>query len=266
MRQGYFSWRSGIFCMVADEYKKFTDFKGNLKLMKSNSAIPLALSLGIMLLLVGYFFGFCTDDPFISFRYADNFAHGKGLVFNPGDRVEGYSNFLFVAIMSLFSCFGVSGIGMLMAAKAVGIASAIGLFFLFFYAIRRFEENSLFAAGGTLLLLASNILFALWTAGGMETGLFAFLLVASAICRSRELEKISFPFSSILSGLLSLTRPEGVLYYGVFFLASLVWYHRQSIPKKHYLMLSAKDALIFISIIGAFELWRIYYYHAVVSG
>src|SRR5262245_40897395 len=43
-------------------------------------------------------YSFLCDDAFISFRYAHNFAHGHGLVFNPGhERVEGYSNFLWVA-------------------------------------------------------------------------------------------------------------------------------------------------------------------------
>ena len=36
------------------------------------------------------------DDAWISFRYAMNFVSGTGLVFNPGERVEGYTNFLWV--------------------------------------------------------------------------------------------------------------------------------------------------------------------------
>ncbi len=39
---------------------------------------------------------FLTDDAFISFRYVRNLLEGHGLVFNPGERVEGYSNFLWV--------------------------------------------------------------------------------------------------------------------------------------------------------------------------
>jgi hypothetical protein len=33
------------------------------------------------------------DDAFITFRYADNLVRGHGLVFNAGERVEGYTNF-----------------------------------------------------------------------------------------------------------------------------------------------------------------------------
>ena len=40
------------------------------------------------------------DDAFISFRYARNLAEGNGLVFNVGERVEGYTNFLWTLLMA----------------------------------------------------------------------------------------------------------------------------------------------------------------------
>ena len=48
------------------------------------------------------------DDGFISFRYAQNFAAGHGLVFNVGEdpRVEGYSNLLWVLWLALFERLG----------------------------------------------------------------------------------------------------------------------------------------------------------------
>ena len=44
------------------------------------------------------------DDSFISFRYANNLARGQGLVFNPGERVEGYTNFLWVLLAAAAGC------------------------------------------------------------------------------------------------------------------------------------------------------------------
>ena len=41
-----------------------------------------------------------SDDAYISFRYATNLARGQGLVFNPGERVEGYTNFLWTVIVA----------------------------------------------------------------------------------------------------------------------------------------------------------------------
>jgi hypothetical protein len=40
------------------------------------------------------------DDAFISFRYAANLAHGRGLTWNPGERVEGYTDFLWVVLLA----------------------------------------------------------------------------------------------------------------------------------------------------------------------
>ena len=41
-----------------------------------------------------------SDDAYISYRYARNLAAGEGLVFNPGERVEGYSNLLYVLLLA----------------------------------------------------------------------------------------------------------------------------------------------------------------------
>ena len=44
---------------------------------------------------------FVCDDAFISFRYAQHLAEGQGLVWNPGERVEGYTNFLWVVSIAI---------------------------------------------------------------------------------------------------------------------------------------------------------------------
>jgi hypothetical protein len=59
-----------------------------------------AVRLGVLLIVAfafthgALFWGFTVEDAYISFRYARNFVQGHGLVFNPGERVEGYTNFL----------------------------------------------------------------------------------------------------------------------------------------------------------------------------
>ena len=50
---------------------------------------------------------FVCDDAFISFCYARNLLEGHGLVYNPGEYVEGYSNFLWVLeLTALGGAFG----------------------------------------------------------------------------------------------------------------------------------------------------------------
>ena len=40
------------------------------------------------------------EDAFISLRCAKNFYNGQGLVFNPGERVEAYSNMLWTLLLT----------------------------------------------------------------------------------------------------------------------------------------------------------------------
>ncbi|MCC6548039.1 hypothetical protein IT570_12810 [Candidatus Sumerlaeota bacterium] len=47
------------------------------------------------------------EDAFITFRYTRNFADGMGLVFNAGERIEGYSNLLWLLILTPFEWIGV---------------------------------------------------------------------------------------------------------------------------------------------------------------
>ena len=51
---------------------------------------------------------FLCDDAFISFRYVRNLIEGHGLVFNPGERVEGYTNFPWV--LELAALWGALGL------------------------------------------------------------------------------------------------------------------------------------------------------------
>ena len=44
------------------------------------------------------YMGYVKDDTFISMRYARNFSEGHGLVFNYGEKLEGYTNFLWVML------------------------------------------------------------------------------------------------------------------------------------------------------------------------
>jgi hypothetical protein len=54
----------------------------------------------ILLLHARVYLDYTSDDAYISFRYARNLGDGLGLVWNPGEHVEGYSNFLWVMILA----------------------------------------------------------------------------------------------------------------------------------------------------------------------
>ncbi len=50
---------------------------------------------------------YLLDDAFISFRYARNLVEGHGLVYNPGERVQGYTNLLWTAFAAGFLRIGI---------------------------------------------------------------------------------------------------------------------------------------------------------------
>lgn len=41
-----------------------------------------------------------VDDAFITFRYAENLVAGRGAVYNPGEWVQGYTNFLWMLLLA----------------------------------------------------------------------------------------------------------------------------------------------------------------------
>ena len=151
------------------------------------------------------------EDAAISFVYADNLAHGHGLVAVPGgERVEGYSNFLWVLLLAGFEVVGVSSFS---AAKGCTLALTIGSLPLSLYiandALRKRNSSMALLAP---VFLATNAQMAIWSASGLENALFVFLLMA-AIARTLHERRVEvWPWSAALFFGLWLTRPEGILY------------------------------------------------------
>ena len=64
---------------------------------------------------------FITDDALISLRYSERLLDGQGLTWNDGERVEGYSNLLWVL---LSAAPGGAGMNLIVAVRALGLAAA----------------------------------------------------------------------------------------------------------------------------------------------
>src|SRR3972149_5875437 len=75
------------------------------------------------------------DDAMISMRYAWNFSHGNGLVWNVGERVEGYTNLLMTLVMSIATL-------LFEKRYAVLVIQLTGIFFMLgtaFFTLKIFE-------------------------------------------------------------------------------------------------------------------------------
>ena len=89
----------------------------------ASRSVVFALVLAVFLFAAVRFLDHTVDDAFISFRYAENLVAGNGLVFNPGERVEGYTNFLWVVLIAPFLALGVDPE---LAARVLGLLAAVG--------------------------------------------------------------------------------------------------------------------------------------------
>ena len=121
----------------------------------------LALTLGHSLHVWHY--NFIADDTFISLRYAANLLAGHGLVFNPGERVEGFTSPLWTLLLAGLGFFGC---GLLETARILGFLFSALTLLLTFWLARRCGASPLMAlvAPG---VLACNGSFACWAAAGM---------------------------------------------------------------------------------------------------
>jgi hypothetical protein len=110
------------------------------------------------------------DDAFITFRYARNLIDGAGLVFNIGERVEGYSNLLWTLLMAGGMTVGVPPETL---SRLVSLISALTVLVLTWRTGRRLlpdEPASRWISLLPVVLLASNRSFAAWTGSGLENG------------------------------------------------------------------------------------------------
>ena len=205
---------------------------------------------------------FLTDDAFISFRYARNLLEGHGLVFNPGEYVEGYSNFLWV--LELAAIRGLSGVAPEHAAPWLSVAFTAGAIAVTMWWVARLPSlrRRGLVAWMTLGFVCSSATFAVWTSGGgLETRQFTFFIVLAVMCLSLYRDSRRGLLAASLSlAAAALTRPEGpllaALCFGWFVVQRMADTGRPKPDWRRLIWLAAP----FVVLVGAHFLWRYAYY------
>ena len=205
---------------------------------------------------------FLCDDAFISFRYARNLLEGHGLVFNPGERVEGYSNFLWV--LELAALWGLFGLRPEHVAPWLSVACTAGtLAALWWWAARSPALAQRGLVGWMALgLVCSSATFAVWTSGGgLETRQFTFCIVLAVVSLSLYRDnRWGLLASSLSLALAALTRPEGPLIAACCF----GWFAVERMVKDRRLRLDWREVLYlvgpFATLVAAHFLFRYTYY------
>jgi len=149
------------------------------------------------------------DDAFISFRYAAHLAHGQGLVWNPGERVEGITNLLWTLLLAPAEALRWDPV---VVSQALGLASLAALAFVEWRFARESESDA------PAVPLALWVTFSIqdmlvWATGGLETMTFTACVAAMALLSFGRSEP--GPRRELAAGLLGATlvllRPDGAL-------------------------------------------------------
>jgi arabinofuranosyltransferase len=141
---------------------------------RSSLDAPLIALIGALVLLA-WINRFVQDDAFISFQYARNLVEGHGLVFNPGERVEGYTNFLWTLMIAAGLAAGFEPVAWSYGLGLALFAGSLWLTGLLARDLSGSGEAGLIA----VLLVGTNYSFSAYATGGLETQLQAFLVVAA---------------------------------------------------------------------------------------
>ncbi len=220
--------------------------------LKTTRRILLSAAALVAVANVLRYHGYLLDDAYISLRYARNLVDGHGLVFNPGERVEGYTNFLWVLLGAAWLKAGANAMAGL---QWLSVAATLGLV----AAVRRLDRlGDAAAALPALIWLLPLEAFGYWASTGMETMLFATLFTAAVTLGLREAATGRFRGSSLVFVLLALTRPEGVLCFalglGGCALVSRLRHGRWPLRRL------VRDGLVFALAYGTYFAWRFVYY------
>ncbi len=171
------------------------------------------------------------DDAMISMRYAENLAHGHGLVYNVGaPPVEGYTNFLWTLYMALVHLLPISAARTSLVVELTGVLLLVGCGLVAASLVRLLLPG---ARAAVALAVTATVFFyplVFWTLRGMETGL-ATLLVSMLVLQVLRLEECystrRLAGIAVLLAAAVLTRDDLVLPAGIVVLYAIMRARRE---------------------------------------
>lgn len=189
-----------------------------------------------------------SDDAFITFRCMDNFVHGRGLVWNVGERVQAFTNPLWLFLLSV--PYALTGelywVAILAGFIGTGVVAAL---------LVRGASSAAVAALGVLLLAGSKA-FLEYGTSGLENpllGVVVLLAVGAYLAPTDTAQRAtrvawatSFAF---------LTRPDALVFTGVLCVAA--WVESPTVRTTRRMIVGFSPAL-------AWEAFSLVYYGSLV--
>lgn len=156
----------------------------------------------LLILFAGFAFtlvfgAWLCDDAYITFRVVDNFIHGYGLVWNIGERVQAYTNPLWMFVVALLSMVTREVFFTSLLASIVASLCAVGIL------VFRVSKSQLSSILALIVLIASGS-FVSYSTSGLENCLI-FLLAALFFWKYLECDSYDFRTLVLLTSLFSLS-------------------------------------------------------------
>ncbi|MCD4814718.1 hypothetical protein K8S19_13630 [bacterium] len=235
------------------------------------------LLMGLLFLLYGFFiilnlsfkaidgkrYFTIFDDFLITLRYSWNFAHGKGLVWNAGEHVEGITNLLWAVYASFLAFFSSKRmLPFLMQISAVILLILMCFVFSRLPQLYSKTKFKLEKVTGVFAFVIPFLYFPMfyWSVNGSEMALQSLLIVLAIYYLLLDIKQPKY-FWVVLLALAYVTRPDTIVTAGILFAFHMLhidWKNRTAI--KRFL----KHAGIFVGILLVVQLFRLAYYGSFV--
>jgi arabinofuranosyltransferase len=220
----------------------------------------------VVVLVGGWRYRWVSDDAYIDFRVVHNILSGYGPVFNPGERVEAYTDPLWVVLLTFFSGL-LRFIDVEWWSVLLGLVFTGGGFWLASLGTVNFAEHRTSKPIFPVGVLCVSCVAGVWmfATSGLETGLIFGWLGLSwwMLVRSFLNENKGILATALVVSLGFTIRPDMVLFTLSFGIALFVLRSqegREDRPRRKLTLLLALTAIPLAS-----ELFRIAYYGMLVS-
>lgn len=216
---------------------------------KSSYFLPVLLIIFVGASLAYLQWGDPVDDAYVSFVYARNLWEGNGLTFNPGERVEGYSNFLWVILCTLAGKEHIP-----FFAQFMGFSFWLADILLVYLLAKKMKLEVWALAPA--LLTALDLRCAIWSVEGLETSFYLFGILLTFFlydCRGTK----SLWFVPALA--TAMTRPEGASVFGAVAFHRFYSLVKQKERPKRGDFIALCSFIVFFLI---YNLWRLTYFRS----
>ena len=189
-----------------------------------------------------------VDDALISMVYARRLALGDGLVFNPGERVEGYTNFLWTVTLApvywlsrLFRGEFVSwcvGTSVLVSAIDIALVAVIG---------RRLWGDRVLPIAVAIGWCVLDNSYTVWAMMALESHYVALWVLATLAVWTSTLRHRAIVTGVCLAA-VPMARPDGALFVAAFALSEGLHAMAPLLRRDHALV---RHRLVALTVVGA---------------